>query len=922
MKKTYCLIFLICSLRAMAQPSSESLDVETLLQKAYTHFYTNQDSAYYYFNKIKTHYKNENQWEHAIASLISINRVASYNYNLNKMKSSLNELDSIWVNHEDYIQALPNHLVYKNSILYDKGVYYFETQSYAQSQKAFQDIITSLDSLPDTLHIKETSDLLSGAFNFIAKINSEAGRYNVAEQYYQKNIRFILNNKPEDKTSLYINYGLLGDLYSRTKAYKKANLLFKEALNYNLENKGNNNTIISLSQILANNYIALKQPDSANYYMQVLKNHLPVKHPLENTYYNAKAKLYLDQQNSSLALKAYQKALDLTQEKWNNQPHPEVAEYHHKIGLLHYNNNNLEKSILNYNLAIATLNQNNSQLQSNQPLLVKVLKDKAIALNQVATKEAYTNTTKTVQLAITALDSLKPTFKSEADKLLLIEDAFPLFEAGIEAAYQQYQLTNDPAFIEHAFFYSEKSKNTLLFEALLSAKATKFSMIPNELLENEKQLKSEISRLEKNIISGKQNNNHALKDKLFELKKKHWNIIKTIETNHKDYYNLKYNTQVSRLNAFQETLQEEDLAITYFYGNHALYCISLNQNSASIHKVKMSEALNNKIVSAYKNLSSPQSQVSVLATATHELYTLLVLPAIKPYKKAQRLIVIPDGLLNYLPFGSFNTQKDGLNYLITHKTIGYANSATLLMQLGETSISNRNLLALAPDFKTSNNKTLLPLPNNKKEANVILNYFNGKSLIGAQATLNHFLQENQEHGIIHLATHAVTNDKHPELSYLAFEPDTNEENLLYVSDLYNLELRTELVTLSACESGIGELKRGEGFLSLARGFYFSGTKSIASTLWKINDGATAKIMDGFYAYLSQGHPKHVALQKAKVNFIADNKQNALVHPYYWSGFIVSGNLSAINETQTHYVWGLIAFLGLVAFGITFLKTKP
>ena len=99
---------------------------------------------------------------------------------------------------------------------------------------------------------------------------------------------------------------------------------------------------------------------------------------------------------------------------------------------------------------------------------------------------------------------------------------------------------------------------------------------------------------------------------------------------------------------------------------------------------------------------------------------------------------------------------------------------------------------------------------------------------------------------------------------MAFQPDGNS-NLLYVSDLYNLNSNTSLVTLSACESGIGDLKRGEGFISLARGFYFSGAKSIASTLWKINDGSSLKIMEAFYKNLSEGDDKNVALQKAQTN---------------------------------------------------------
>ena len=141
------------------------------------------------------------------------------------------------------------------------------------------------------------------------------------------------------------------------------------------------------------------------------------------------------------------------------------------------------------------------------------------------------------------------------------------------------------------------------------------------------------------------------------------------------------------------------------------------------------------------------------------------------------------------------------------------------------------------------------------------------------------------------------------------------EDLLYVADLYNLQLDVDLVTLSACESGLGDLKRGEGFISLARGFFYSGAASIASTLWKINDASTTLLMDGFYKILSQGDSKDVALQKAQVEFLNQNRQNGFSHPYYWSAFVISGNTDPLSFTY-NWVWLLIGVIVLLV-GIFF-----
>jgi CHAT domain-containing protein len=133
-------------------------------------------------------------------------------------------------------------------------------------------------------------------------------------------------------------------------------------------------------------------------------------------------------------------------------------------------------------------------------------------------------------------------------------------------------------------------------------------------------------------------------------------------------------------------------------------------------------------------------------------------------------------------------------------------------------------------------------------------------------------------------------------------------------------LDADLVTLSACESGIGDLKRGEGFLSLARGFFYSGAASIASTLWKINDASTTTLMTSFYKNLSKGEAKDVALQNAQIEFLDNNRDNALSHPYYWSAFVISGNTLALSLPY-NWIWFILVTLVVLVSGFLYFKTK-
>jgi CHAT domain-containing protein len=131
--------------------------------------------------------------------------------------------------------------------------------------------------------------------------------------------------------------------------------------------------------------------------------------------------------------------------------------------------------------------------------------------------------------------------------------------------------------------------------------------------------------------------------------------------------------------------------------------------------------------------------------------------------------------------------------------------------------------------------------------------------------------------------------------------------------------------LSACNTGYGRLQKGEGIMSLARGFKYAGAPSIVFTLWEVQDKATSGIMEGFYTFLKAGDRKDVALQKAKVNFLAHANQ-LKSHPYYWSSFLLTGDTGQIIHKQEESTSGrLIVFgillLTLLWFAVVYWKKK-
>jgi CHAT domain-containing protein len=250
-------------------------------------------------------------------------------------------------------------------------------------------------------------------------------------------------------------------------------------------------------------------------------------------------------------------------------------------------------------------------------------------------------------------------------------------------------------------------------------------------------------------------------------------------------------------------------------------------------------------------------------------------------------------------------------YLLREHSISYSFSATLLremMQKKHQTIPTKPLLAYAPFFDgdttslakiftddVTMRRNLTPLSNSGEEAYRIAKSMGGEAIVGKEATEQKFIETVSSARIIHLATHGQADDKSGDYSFLAFAPlkDSLENELLYVRDLYNLTLNADLVVLSACETGIGKLQRGEGIISLARAFAYAGSKSIVTSLWSVNDAKTKDLMLLFYNNLKKGKSKDAALREAKLSFINKNAQpNA--NPFFWAGFIGIGDMSKMR----------------------------
>ena len=315
------------------------------------------------------------------------------------------------------------------------------------------------------------------------------------------------------------------------------------------------------------------------------------------------------------------------------------------------------------------------------------------------------------------------------------------------------------------------------------------------------------------------------------------------------------------------------------------------------------------------------------ARATHgaarALYRALIEPALPMLKGVEHLIVAPDGVLALVPFEALlaiDTEADGPPprgaYLVERYAVSYTPSASALATRASSAPTSGIIAvgdaAFAPDSAgvvagagaaagaAPGAPPMLPrLPNTAAEIVALSSLAGGRPievLTGREATRDRLLALAglQRASLIHVATHGVANEVEPERSglWLAAPPGANGPGFVSVSDILALKLGAGLVTLSACETGLGRLERGEGVVGLTRAFLAAGAQSVMMSLWKVNDRSTALLMERFYrGLLKDGAPGAAALAQAKRALLRSAETRS---PFYWAPFVLAGSAGRLG----------------------------
>jgi CHAT domain-containing protein len=209
--------------------------------------------------------------------------------------------------------------------------------------------------------------------------------------------------------------------------------------------------------------------------------------------------------------------------------------------------------------------------------------------------------------------------------------------------------------------------------------------------------------------------------------------------------------------------------------------------------------------------------------------------------------------------------------------------------------------------------SLKPLLHTADEARRIAALFRPHSLelLGPRALESELTRPAlQQAGVVHFATHALVDENAPERAGLALTPAADSDGILQVREVYELQLRAALVTLSACQTALGQHATGEGIIGLSRAFFYAGAGAVTASLWNVNDRSASELMARFYRSLRAGQPIDEALAAAKRAFLAGDPRWR--HPYYWAPFIVTGEAGVSLPLAPDREWQrLVIVFGLV-----------
>lgn len=951
--------------------------------------------------------------QYAQNQIEEISQDSSYAYAYLQTAKELSKASAVEASNTCAIEAADAFLKLKKWEEYYQSYYIitnnaFRFQYYSQANYLFQKAIEKIDTFPEA---KQTLGLL---YHLQSAIHVPQGKYSKVIQYGEKAINILeqFENPPNiertylnlsnayqrerndfRKTIQYLNRGieiclnrsiidsirignlyfLLGNAHKGLKQYKKAIKSYKQCEEY----RGGIDS--QLAYLLSKTYIEKRNYKQAiEYAKKAIEISIKMEEEEDSDLYLQLALTYHKIGNFRQSFHYYRKALLVAEENLQ-KTNPNYIKIHIYLGDFHQSQNQLNKALQSYQTALQLLesNFNSSNIRENPPIAEKytsiwtmeAIKNKATVFMQKFEKDSLQADLKSAlecqELVLANINYRRQRYTNDGAKYYITNYIYPTYASAVQATYRLYQLTGEGKYFDKCFQFMEASKASVLKEAVHEKTLQHTGSIPKELLEGLEEVKVELAQIEKEkydvqqLLEGDSLKVLELEGKIFDLSRKKERLLADLGQ-HPDFFKLKYTEKNLTVNQLQQNLTPEQAIVEYFIGGDELYTCLVTKDTALLHRQTKSTDFEKQVRDLQRSLNdwrfisdSTDRATEIYTESGHQLYQDLLSPVLSHLKNQNQVVIIPDGILGYIPFEVLLSHKPNgakrfrnYPYLLKNYAVSYAYASTLWLEnqleratgieqkaytfggfapIYPNSISSdyqMDSLDSNPLFAMNVRGGLSDLIYARKMVNQLAGLLNGQKWLAEAATKENFQKTAANYGILHLAMHGIVDDQNPLYSHLVFtETEGKEDNRLTAAELYTMQLNAGLAVLSACNTGVGELKRGEGVMSLSRAFASAGCPSMVMSLWSVPDKQTGMLMENFYKELKVGESKDIALRQAKLTYL-DAQDNQGAHPYLWAGFVVIGDTSAIqfNERWTDWRWWILGLISAI-MSVYFFKRK-
>jgi len=796
----------------------------------------------------------------------------------------INNLQEFRILNEKALQIakILNHRTAEGRCLNNLGSYYIKFGNYSKAIGYYEKALETQDEKN-----QDTSDYL----NNIGAIYKNIGNYDKALEYFTKALNIDKQSGDEKAVSMALtNIGITFRLKSllnsnKEDAYRALGYYFdslklaKKNQYTEIEIKVLNN-IGSVNSFLGNNHESLKYFNTAYEKAEHIKNIEAMGMILNNM-----GIVHYNQGNYEESTKYYQRAIELAMRIEGGQI---LWEAYLELANAYKEQNKYKEALESYKNSIKIIEDMRSQIKLEE------------------LKASFLGTDKRI----------KP-YQNLIDLLVILHHSAP--EKGYDS---------------EAFDYLERAKARAFLDSLEISKVDISGSTNPELKNRETELMKDISNIYTKLLaaelSSEEKNifNERLKEKENELE----SLKREIRTKSPAYADLKYPGIITLEEAQKNLLDGNTAFLAYSIGEKRSYAFAITKKGLKIFPIPSREDIYN-LVKDYREIIQDKENLNF--KPGYSLYCSLVLPGLD--KNIKNIIFIPDDFLHALPFEALVTEETKNRWLIEDYKIAYAPSVSSLWEIIKRKRSNgkkreMDLLAVGdPDYGSSET--------NSGGNDIFQNFYSSKAfnfyrlkysgieierisslfknskrtvfqrkLASEEEVINHNLENYK---IIHFAAHSLIDNTRPARSsiVLKLDDDPEQDGFLQMREIFNLKLNSDLVTLSACQTGWGQLIRGEGIEGLNRAFFYAGSSSILMSLWAVNDQATYQLMERFYIHLRSSQSIMNALRKAKLEMITSD---TLSHPYYWAGFVISGKADQIIFPKPIKKWVFYAASLLLA----------